>query len=254
MASIDGGKTVAHDAGSTESGTIPVRDLSQSDRDEMFRLYEKHYDAAERGRFEYDLSEKDAVVVIRRQHAIIGFSTFFVGRQAVDGATVHYLFSGDTVLDSSHWGDPVLLRAWFRAAGAAKARVGEGRLLWFSIMKGHRTYRILPNFFRDFFPSIDGHDRSGLARIRDEIATARYGCLFDPATGRIDFGESLGHLRHQWANVEETAVRNRYAAFFLKANPEHFRGVELACVAEFDIANLKRYGATSFAEGFADGH
>ena len=67
---------------------------AKDDRDEMFRLYEKHYDAAERGRFEYDLSEKDAVVVIRRQHAIIGFSTFFVGRQAVDGATVHYLFLG----------------------------------------------------------------------------------------------------------------------------------------------------------------
>ena len=41
-------------------------------------------------------------------------------------------------------------------------------------------------------------------------------------------------------------MRNRYAAFFLKANPEHFRGVELACVAEFDIANLKRYGADQF--------
>ena len=60
----------------------------------------------------------------------------------------------------------MLLRAWFRAAGAVKARVGEGRLLWFSIMMGHRTYRILPNFFRDFFPSIDGHDLNDLADTR----------------------------------------------------------------------------------------
>ena len=101
-------------------------------------------------------------------------------------------FSGDTVLDSSNWGDPVLLRAWFRAAGAAKARVGEGRLLWFSIMKGHRTYRILPNFFRDFFPSIDGHDRSGLARIRDEIATARYGSPLDPRNRADRFRQIAG--------------------------------------------------------------
>ena len=54
------------------------------------------------------------------------------------------------------------------------------------------------------------------------IATARYGCHFDPETGLIDFGQSQGHLRHQWANVEETAQRNRYAAFFLKANPGIF--------------------------------
>ena len=50
---------------------------AKDDRDEMFRLYEKYYDAAERGRFEYDLAEKDAVVVISRQHEIIGFSTYF---------------------------------------------------------------------------------------------------------------------------------------------------------------------------------
>ena len=248
------GKTVSHNAGSTKSGTIPVRDLSKSDRDEMFCLYEKYYDAADRGRFEHDLAEKEVVVVISRQDEIIGFSTIFVGSQKIDGKMVHYLFSGDTVLDSSRWGDPVLLRAWFRAAGTVKARVGEGRLFWFSIMMGHRTFRILPNFFRDFFPSIEGQDTNDLARVRNEIASARYGRYFNPETGLIDFGQSQGHLRHEWAGVEETATRNRYAAFFLKANPEHFRGVELACVAEFDIANLKRYGATSFAEGLADGH
>lgn len=254
MASIDGGKTVAHDAGSTESGTMPVRDLSKDDRDEMFRLYEKYYDAADRDRFDRDLAEKEVVVLIRRRHEIIGFSTIFVGSQEIADDTVHYLFSGDTVLDSSRWGDPVLLRAWFRAAGAVKARIGEGRLFWFSIMMGHRTFRILPNFFRDFFPSIDGRDTSGLARIRNEIAAVRYEQYFNPETGLIDFGQSHGHLRREWAGVEETAARNRYAAFFLKANPWHFRGVELACLAEFDIANLKRYGATSFAEGLADGH
>lgn len=136
---------MSHNAGSTKSRTIPVRDLSKSDRDEMFCLYEKYYEAADRGRFEHDLAEKEVVVVISRQDEIIGFSTIFVGSQKIDGKMVHYLFSGDTVLDSSRWGDPVLLRAWFRAAGAVKARV-EGRLFWFSIMMGHRTFRILPNF------------------------------------------------------------------------------------------------------------
>ncbi|WP_296744731.1 hypothetical protein [Mesorhizobium sp.] len=244
---------MAEQTDSLESGTILIGDLGTDDRDEMFSLYEKYYTATDRGRFERDLSQKNAVVVVRGKQGIVGFSTLVVDRQVIDGETVHYLFSGDTVLDSSRWGDPVLLRAWFRAAGVAKSTIGEGRFFWFSIVKGDRTFRILPNFFREFVPAIDGKDRSDLERIRNLIATARYGRFFDTRTGLIDFGQSLGHLRQEWARVEEKAARNRYAAFFLRANPWYFRGVELACLAEFDLANLKRYGAASFAEGLRGG-
>jgi hypothetical protein len=248
-----GGGDVAGEPVSLESETIPVGNLGNGDRDEMFRLYERYYEATDQGRFERDLSEKNAVVVIRRNSDIVGFSTLAVGSLIVDGETVHYLFSGDTVLDASRWGDPVLLRAWFRAAGAVKAKVGEERLFWFSIMMGHRTFRILPNFFREFVPAIDGKDRSDLRLIRNQIAAARYGRFFDATSGLIDFGHSQGHLRREWASVEKTAERNRFAAFFLSANPAYYRGVELACLAEFNSANLKRYGATSFAEGLSDG-
>ena len=230
---------------------MPVPDLVPAERDEMFSLYRNYYEATDRNAFERDLSEKDGVIVVRRDRSIIGFSTYLVRPQAIGAETVHYLFSGDTILHSSRWGDPVLLRAFFRAAGAAKAGV-KGRLFWFPIIGGHRTFRILPNFFRTFVPAIDDHGPAGLVAIRDAIATARYDSYFDPATGLVDFGPSQGHLRGEWADTEETAVRNRFAASFLKANPHYFRGVELACLAEFEIGNLKRYGATSFAEGLAD--
>lgn len=220
----------------------------------MFGLYERHYEAADRERFERDLAEKNSVVLVRSETGdIIGFSTILVGKQEVDGVEVNYLFSGDTVLDASRWGDPVLLRAWFKAAGTVKAKLGDGRLFWFPIVKGHRTYRVLPNFFRRYLPAADAPAAPSLRRIRDRIATARYGKHFDPETGLIDFGESQGHLREEWADAERMARHNRHAAFFLSANPLYHRGVELACIAEFDLPNLQRYGATSFAEGMAHG-
>ena len=236
------------------SGTVATADIDAKCRDDMFRLYERHYDAAERGRFENDLAEKNAVVLVRTEAGdLIGFSTIFVGKQEVDGRLVNYLFSGDTVLDAPRWGDPVLLRAWFRAAGAVKASIGNDPLFWFSIMGGHRTFRILPNFFRSFFPAPAAFAAQDLMRIRDVIANARYGDHFNPTTGLIDFGQSQGHLRTELAGVEEKAELNRHAAFFLKANPLYYRGVELACIAEFDLQNLKRYSATSFAEGMTHG-
>lgn len=241
------------EADGVRSTITPIRNLDGRDRDEMFSLHESYYDATTRDMFERDLSEKDAVVIIRLAGRIIGFSTYVVRPTKIGAETVHYLFSGDTVLHSARWGDPVLLRGFFRAAGQAKAGI-EGRLFWFSIIGGHRTFRILPNFFREFVPAID--DRAGpsdLLTIRNAIATARYGRFFDAATGLVDFGPSRGHLRQEWADVAETASRNRFAAFFLRSNPDYFRGVELACLAEFDAGNLKRYGALSFAQGLGDG-
>lgn len=245
-------QSTADEIGSIGSTTTPVRELTPDERDRMFALYETYYEAVDRNVFERDLTEKDAVVIIRCDREIIGFSTYLVRPQTVGGETVHYLFSGDTVLHSARWGDPMLLRGFFRAAGAAKAAVA-GRLFWFSIIGGHRTFRILPNFFCDFVPAVDGPVSARLQTIRDAIATARYGRQFEPSTGLIDFGLSQGHLREQWADVEETAFRNRFAAFFLRANPFYFRGVELACLAEFELGNLKRYAAASFAEGLQDG-
>jgi hypothetical protein len=235
-----------------QSAITTVKDLAPADRDQMFALYETYYEAVDRNGFERDLAEKDAVVIIRSADEIVGFSTYLVRPQKMGAETFYYLFSGDTVLHSARWGDPVLLRGFFRAAGAAKARV-EGRLFWFCIIGGHRTYRILPNFFREFFPSMDSTGSADLRTRCDAIAAARYGACFDPATGLIDFGPSQGHLRYQWADVVETATHNRHAAHFLKANPEYARGVELACLAELELGNLKRYAAISFAEGLKDG-
>lgn len=245
-------RCTADEIDSIHSVNTPVPDLAPADRDQMFALYETYYEAVDRKGFERDLAEKDAVVTIRHKRKIIGFSTYLIRPQTIGGETIHYLFSGDTILHSARWGDPVLLRGFFHAAGTAKASVG-GRLFWFSIIGGHRTFRILPNFFREFVPAIDGANPAGLQAIRDKIAAARYGSYFDPSTGLVDFGPSQGHLRREWADVEETAVRNRFAAFFLRANPSYLRGVELACLAEFELGNLKRYGAASFAEGLNDG-
>ncbi|RUY60491.1 hypothetical protein EN965_29680, partial [Mesorhizobium sp. M7A.F.Ca.CA.001.05.1.1] len=168
-----------------------MRELTPAERDRMFALYETYYEAVDRNVFERDLAEKDAVVIIRCDREIIGFSTYLVRPLTVGGETVHYLFSGDTVLHSARWGDPVLLRGFFRAAGAAKAAVA-GRLFWFPIIKGHRTFRILPNFFREFVPAIDGRRSTRLVAIRDAIAVARYNSYFEPSTGLIDFGLSQG--------------------------------------------------------------
>jgi len=219
----------------------------------MFALFERYYENVSYSRFLTDLDAKDIVVLARRTDVeIVGFSTASFHLLDTDGKRIRYVFSGDTVADSAYWGDPVLLKAIFREAGRRKGRHPQQRLFWFSIFKGHRTFRVLPNFFKEFVPGIGDGPSQALVRIRNAIARERYGAHFDEATGLVDFGRSLGNLRSEWATVDEAAQRSRFAALFRSLNPQADRGVELACLAEYDLPNLKRYAAPMFAEGLRD--
>lgn len=220
----------------------------------MYALYEQHYDATDWQRFETDLDGKDLAILVRDDRGeIVGFSTLSFHRQPIDCDDVFYLFSGDTILAAPLWGNPILLRTWFDTAGRLKRQLGSRRLFWFLIVKGHRTYRILPNFFRDYVPRADVPPAHPFFRLRDAIARSRYGDLFRPATGLIDFGRSLGHLRPELASVEEAATRNPHAATFVQFNPHHHRGVELVCLTELGGGNLRRYAARCFAAGESAG-
>ena len=224
--------------------------LSLDERKAMFALFDRYYERISYTRFLADLEAKDIVVLARRTDGeIAGFSTASFHQLDVDGQSIQYFFSGDTVLDAAHWGESGSMRALFREAGRRKARSPQERLFWFSIFNGHRTFRVLPNFFREFVPGTGDGPNPELVSIRYAIARDRYGTQFDGATGLVDFGRSLGNLRSKWALLDEAAQRSRYAALFRSLNPHADRGVELACLAEFDLSNMKRYAATAFAEG-----
>jgi hypothetical protein len=234
------------------SEVVDVNNLTMGDRKSMFALFERYYENVSFSQFVTDLETKDSVALVRRPDAeVAGFSTISLNVLGIDSKQIRYVFSGDTILDSKNWGNPKLLKELFREAGRIKARHPGERLFWFSIFKGHRTFRILPNFFRDFVPSDGDAACEELERFWCAIARDRYGAHFDVATGLIDFGRSLGNLRREWA-LDDAAQRSRFAANFYSWNPESNRGVELACLAEFDLVNLKRYAARMFAKGLRD--
>jgi hypothetical protein len=229
---------------------LDVKTLTINTRD-LFDLFERYYEAVSYSRFISDLEEKNVIIVLRvRDGGIVGFTTASFHVQDVAGEAIHYIFSGDTVVEPTYWGDQTLLKAFFRMAGRRKALNPTERLYWFTIFNGHRTFRILPNFFHGFMPSNKGGRLcEDLDKVRCAIASKRYGANFDPTTGLIDFGRSLGHLKSDWAQLEDAGKRSTFAAFFLSRNPEAKRGVELAGIGELDLANLKRYAKKSFAIG-----
>ena len=230
--------------------TVSPNHISPSARAEMFKLFRAYYDKVSRSIFYRDLAEKDLVILLHTADGrLAGFTTLSVHEASTGSQRIRYIFSGDTVMDSSHWGRGHLLRSWFRVAGAIKAQAPRRKLYWFLIVKGHRTYRILHDFFREYVPRAKGNQDASLMRLRDALAKRKFGDLFDPATGLVEFPVSRGQLAQRLQDAQSYISRPPVRDF-LGLNPHYARGVELACVAELAESNMKSYAAIAFGKGF----
>ena len=226
---------------------VTPHELDAWQRDAMFAVFARHYDEVSRARFDADLAEKDAVILLEDSTAAIsGFSTQKVLRSRVDGRDVRALFSGDTVIDRSHWGEQELCRGWSRYAGAVLAREPQTPLFWFLISKGYRTYLYLPLFFREFYPRAGRSAPAFEQRVLDTFALAKFRDHYDRASGLISFPRSHGHLTPELAAVPPHRRGDEHVRFFLERNPGYANGTELACLAEISLANLNDFGRRLF--------
>lgn len=224
-------------------------ELGADVRDEMYALFTAYYDAVLRTTFEDDLSNKDHVILLRgADRKLLGFSTLSVHEMGKGAERIRYVYSGDTVMDADYWGPGYLVRSWFRVAGSIKAQQPEMKLYWILLVKGHRTYRILADFFHHFAPRLREASDPALMALRDAFVRMKFGRFFDPSTGLVTFPESRGHLAAHLQDAQDLLylplVRD-----FVKLNPDHSRGVELACIAKLDEDNLKSYGKVEFRKG-----
>lgn len=229
----------------------PVASLTDRAIGAMFDLYNRYYDATSRPLFEADLRNKDYVVTLREPSgALAGFSTLAVMAAEIGGKPLRAIYSGDTIIDHAHWGRQALAFTWIRFAGTVKAWAPDLPLYWFLIVKGHRTYRYLSAFSVDFFPRWDRPTPVDVRDVMDHLARRRFSDAYDTTRGVVSFPCSRGHLKPEWALVEETEAARPDVAFFLRSNPGYARGDELVCLTELASDNLRPLARRVFEQGF----
>jgi hypothetical protein len=224
-----------------------VRDLDDSQRQAMFEIFARHYDQVSRDRFEADLGEKDGVVILTGPDGCLsGFSTQKTLRARVGERDVRALFSGDTVIDRSQWGEQELCRGWSRYAGMVLAEEPDTPLYWLLVSKGYRTYLYLPLFFREFYPRVDVPTPPAAQQALDTFAGLKFGEHYHSGTGLIAFPHSMGQLTGELAIVPPHRREHAHVRFFLERNPDYASGTELACLAEISLDNLTSFGRRLF--------
>jgi hypothetical protein len=211
---------------------VPPAHLTFDERSEMYALLHEYFVGTNRARFEADLQEKDAVILLRDAGSgrVKGFSTLMRLNASIDGNDIVAFFSGDTIVDRDFWGETVLSRLWGQTVFAEADRVlsaSPGTVIyWFLICSGYKTWRFLPVFSR-------------VQRILDALGSRKFGDQYVAESGIVRFRDAMS-LRSGVADLTDARRRDPYVAFFDRMNPGHVNGDELACLAEVSRANLTR--------------
>lgn len=223
-----------------EAQVVAVVDLTGQERDRMFALMDRYYAGMRRAGFDADLNEKRWVILLRDtdSRAIRGFSTQMILDFGVDGAPLHALFSGDTIVERECWGQSLLAQAWGQLALELIDRYPAGSLYWFLISKGYKTYRYLPLFFREYYPRRAEATPVWAKAIIDILGRQKYPQMYDSATGIVRADGMACRLRLDVAAVTGGRLRNPEVRFFVERNPGHERGDELCCIAPLTRENF----------------
>lgn len=218
--------------------------------DNMFALYGRHYDGTSEQLFRSDLSSKQYVIILSDDTGRLqGFSTAAVTEHQFQGRQLRSFFSGDTVIDEKYWGEQALPIAWFRLTGRIKAEIPDIPLYWFLLVKGHRTYRYLRAFFKEYCPAHDRETPPQYKALMDMLAADRFGDAYDGSQGVISFPTSHGHLKPAFASIPAKDSSKPDVVFFLQRNPGYVRGDELVCLVELSPSNLHSRAERQFRIG-----
>jgi hypothetical protein len=239
-------------ARSLRSDAVDVGTLTLQMRRAMYALFERYYVASSFERFERDLTGKDTVFLINDEHGeLCGFSTLAVFEMDVDGAPLRVVFSGDTIIEPSHWGSQAFAFSWIRHIGKIFGEAPCVPLFWLLIVKGHRTYRYLPAFGLNFVPNWRETGDTRLHKLKDAIARSLFGAAYDAPSGVVHFEHSLGHLATELAAITPREAARADVRFFLENNPGYVQGDELVCLCELKPENMRPLTRRLFYQGLS---
>ncbi len=226
-----------------ESLSSEIISSAQLDHDSiksMHQLFVKYYEGSDLESFLHDLMKKNYILKIYNQsNVIVGFSTLLNYQTNYQGQKLQIIFSGDTIMADAYWGNSTLAFSWLKFAGFLKRSNPELPLYWFIIIKGHRTYRYLPIFSKNFYPNHKTATPLWEQGLIDQLAQEAFGDCYNTKNGIIHFPTSRGHLKATWAQIPEPLLKRPEIQFFKKKNPHYSKGDELVCLCELDEGNLK---------------
>jgi hypothetical protein len=234
--------TLTHiDSAATTTRLLPRSDLTRADLAAMQRLLDRHFEGVTPEQFRRDLDEKNWAILIERAGCLVGFTTLLAYETQFRDEPVSVIYSGDTIVAPEAWNSSALPRAWIEAVAGLRRLYPRGQYVWLLITSGFRTYRLLPVFWRDFYPRCDSPTPSEWLDLMSHLAAERFGPAYDSRAGIVRL-HAPQRLRGALVEVPTGRRDDWHVEFFLSRNPGHPSGDELVCVTELAPENLTPAG------------
>jgi len=216
---------------------VKIENLTDRDISEMYELMAKFYDNIEKKVFLEDLYDKGYCAVLRDSEGLIrGFSTQKVVNFLVDGKEIHGIFSGDTIIHKSYWGSIEIFRVlidFFLDIGA-KYEI----FYWLLVVKGYKTYKILPTFFKEFYPNRLRDTPPKMQKIMDNFGETFYPDEYNKKSGVLEYGKIKDRLKDGVADITEKRLEDKDVQFFCEKNPNYLKGNDMVCITKLSKNNL----------------
>jgi hypothetical protein len=237
---------VTPQAHKTLNGVIKaVAELSRLEYQHMFSLLHCYFKNVTWEKFQNDLAEKDSVILLHDGAGMIqGFSTLMQLEHTLEGIPIVAFFSGDTIIDEAFWGSTELSKTWSRYTFARAEEIRQqrpnARVYWLLISSGYKTYRFLPAFYKEFYPTYERETPPFIKQVMDTLAGHKFAGEYNALTGIVQFKEA-NPLKDGIADPAER-LSNPHVKFFLEINPGYSKGDELVCFTELVHDNLTSAG------------
>ena len=220
---------------------IDIEALTNSQRQEMYALMQKHYDNTDRTVFEKDLSEKNWVLMLldESKGRIVGFSTKLFFPFFFRNKKTWILFSGDTIIQREYWGSLGLCLVFSELITRLIKKYQNEEIYWMLISKGLRTYKYLPTFFVNYYPAYDKATPEVIRELINLLGEQRFPGSFDKLKGIIKAKPNAQSLKKEFQ--PEFRLTNNIDVFFQEANPGYHKGDELLCLTKLSYDNFRPY-------------
>jgi len=206
----------------------------------MFELMSQTYEGTSLEKIKSDLSNKDSILLLldEQQH-LQGFTTMQLFDFQFNNKHVKIIYSGDTVISEDFRGEMELMRAWWQFLCKIQQKNETVDIYWMLISKGWRTYKLLPIFFKKFYPNKKNETPADFQYFIDDLGAFKFPAEYKNG---LLVPHSPDYLKNGKNDVPSHRGNDSDIQFFLEKNPHFYKGNELLCVTKLHPNNLTNIG------------
>ncbi|NVJ59371.1 MAG: hypothetical protein HWE27_03225 [Gammaproteobacteria bacterium] len=221
---------------------VEVKELIEQQIVDMWLLFHAYYDDVEKNKFVSDLMEKDRVILLHdAKGQIQGFSTIKCFNKAIDGKQTRIVYSGDTIINQTYWGQTALQKAFYQFLFKEYLKHPFTPVYWFLISKGYKTYLLLSRNFKAYWPNYRKPTPEKEQQIIRFVAKEMFASAWREESGTLEFDQPLGKLKQAISPITDELLSHPEIKYFNDANPGHIDGNELCCLGHVNTSLVVSY-------------